>query len=71
MNQKTPSALIAPFRVRGFLLQWPADLLTNCGIEMEILILGWYILVETKSVLLLMAERPRANVPLLSVVTPV
>ena len=53
MNQKTPSALIAPFRVRGFLLQWPADLLTNCGIEMEILILGWYILVETKSVLLL------------------
>ena len=53
MNQKRPSALIAPFRVRGFLLQWPADLLTNCGIEMEILILGWYILVETQSVLLL------------------
>jgi len=47
------STLLAPFRVRGFLLQWPADLLTNCGIEMEILMLSWYILTETKSVLLL------------------
>ena len=43
----------APFKVRGFLFQWPADLLTNWGIEMEILILGWYVLVETESVLLL------------------
>jgi len=43
----------APFKTRGFLFQWPADLLTNWGIEMEILILGWYVLVETESVLLL------------------
>ena len=47
------SVLIAPFRVRAFRLQWPADLLTSWGIEMEILILGWYILVETGSVWLL------------------
>ncbi len=45
--------ILAPFRVRGFLFQWPADLLTNCAIEMEVLMLGWYILVETQSVMLL------------------
>jgi MFS family permease len=47
-----PSGL-APFRVRAFRLQWPADLLTSCAFEMETLILGWYVLVETRSVLLL------------------
>ncbi len=47
------STLLSPFRVRAFLLQWPADLLAYCAIEMEILMLGWYILTETKSVLLL------------------
>ena len=47
-----PSAF-APFRVRAFRLQWPADLLTSCAFEMETLILGWYVLVETGSVLLL------------------
>ena len=45
--------ILSPFRVRGFLFQWPADLLTNCAIEMEVLMLGWFILTETKSVLLL------------------
>jgi predicted MFS family arabinose efflux permease len=44
---------LAPFRVRAFRLQWPADLLTSCAFEMETLILGWYVLVETGSVLLL------------------
>jgi predicted MFS family arabinose efflux permease len=44
---------LAPFRVRSFRFQWPADLLTSCAFEMELLILGWYILVETGSVLLL------------------
>ncbi len=34
-------------------MQWPSDLLTSCAFEMETLILGWYILVETGSVLLL------------------
>jgi MFS family permease len=47
------SALLAPFRVRSFRFQFPADLLTSWGIEMENLVLGWYILVETGSVLLL------------------
>ena len=48
-------ALLAPFQVRSFRFQWPADLLTSWGSEMENLILGWYILVETGSVLLLTA----------------
>ena len=39
--------------MRAFRLQWPADLLTSCAFEMETLILGWYVLVETGSVLLL------------------
>jgi predicted MFS family arabinose efflux permease len=45
--------LLAPFQVRSFRFQWPADLLTSWGSEMELLILGWYILVQTGSVLLL------------------
>ncbi len=53
MSPHTRFSLLAPFRVRAFLFQWPADLLTNCGIEMEILMLGWFILTETRSVLLL------------------
>jgi predicted MFS family arabinose efflux permease len=47
-----PSAF-APFRVRNYRYQWPADLLTSWAFEMETLILGWYVLVETGSVLLL------------------
>ena len=46
-------AALAPFRVRSCRLQWPADLLTAGAFEMETLILGWYVLVETGSVLLL------------------
>ncbi len=44
---------LAPFRVRSFRFQWPADLATSWAFEMETLILGWYVLVETGSVLLL------------------
>jgi MFS family permease len=47
-----PSAL-APFGIRNYCFQWPADLLTSWAFEMETLILGWYVLVETGSVLLL------------------
>jgi predicted MFS family arabinose efflux permease len=47
------ASVLAPFRIRGFRIQWPSDLLTSCAFEMETLILGWYILVETGSVLLL------------------
>jgi len=43
----------APFRIRAYRFQWPADLLTSWAFEMETLILGWYVLVETNSVLLL------------------
>jgi MFS family permease len=44
---------LASFRIRSFRFQWPADLATSWGFEMETLILGWYVLVETRSVLLL------------------
>lgn len=53
MSLRTRSSLVAPFQVRSFRFQWPADLLTSWAVEMEILILGWFILVETGSVLLL------------------
>ena len=53
MTVRERPSLLAPFKVRGFLFQWPADLFINWGIEVEILMLGWYILVETRSVLLL------------------
>jgi predicted MFS family arabinose efflux permease len=46
-------AALAPFRVRSFRFQWPADLLTSWAFEMETLILGWYVLVQTGSVLML------------------
>ena len=44
---------LAPFQVRSFRFQWPADIATSWAFEMETLILGWYVLVETGSVLLL------------------
>ena len=43
-------AALAPFRTRSFRFQWPADLCTAWALEMETLILGWYVLVETGSV---------------------
>jgi Na+/melibiose symporter-like transporter len=46
-------AALAPFRIRSFRFQWPSDLLTSWAFEMELLILGWYVLVETGSVVLL------------------
>jgi MFS family permease len=42
---------LAPFRVRSYRYQWPADALTSWAFEMETLILGWYVLTETGSVL--------------------
>ena len=47
------ASVLAPFRVRSFRFQWPADMATSWAFEMENLILGWYVLVETGSVLLL------------------
>ena len=45
--------ILAAFRVRSFRFQWSADLLTSWAFEMETLILGWYVMVNTGSVLLL------------------
>jgi MFS family permease len=42
---------LAAFRVRSFRFQWPADLLTSWAAEMEVLILGWYVMTQTGSVL--------------------
>jgi predicted MFS family arabinose efflux permease len=42
--------MLGPFRSRDFRFQWPADLLTSLAFEMEVLILGWYVLVTTGSV---------------------
>jgi MFS family permease len=46
-------AALAPFQVRSFRFQWPADMATSWAFEMETIILGWYVLVETGSVFML------------------
>ena len=52
MTRHNPRAL-APFSVRSFRFQWPADLAASWAFEIEMLILGWYVLVESESVFLL------------------
>mgnify|MGYP003353147584 CR=1 FL=1 len=47
------NSTLAPFRIRSFRFQWPADLAALFAIEMESVILGWYMLIETGSVGLL------------------
>ena len=42
---------LAPFRIRSFRFQWPSDLLASWAFEMETVILGWFVLVATDSVL--------------------
>ena len=54
MTKKDGAAsFLAPFKVRSYRFQWPADLATSWAFEMETLILGWYVLVQTESVILL------------------
>jgi MFS family permease len=53
LSETARSSALAPFRIRNYRFQWPADLLTSWAFEMEQIILGWYVLVETGSVLLL------------------
>lgn len=48
MTARRPA--LAPFGTRSFRYQWPADLCTAWALEMEVLILGWYVLVESGSV---------------------
>jgi predicted MFS family arabinose efflux permease len=45
--------ILAAFRVRSFRFQWSADLLTSWAFEMETVVLGWYVVTHTGSVLLL------------------
>jgi MFS transporter len=47
--------IFAAFRVKSFRFQWPADLLTSWAFEMETLTLGWYVMTQTGSVLMLTA----------------
>ena len=53
MSALPRASALAPFQVRSFRFQWPADLATSFAFEMETLILGWYVLVETQSVFML------------------
>lgn len=53
MSAPSRAQALAPFHVRSFRFQWPADLATSWAFEMETLILGWYVLVETQSVFML------------------
>ena len=53
MSATSRLPVLAPFRIRSFRFQWPADLATSWAFEMETLILSWYVLVETRSVLML------------------
>ncbi len=46
---------LAPLRQRSFRFQWPADLAVSWAFEMETIILGWYVLAETGSVVWLSA----------------
>ena len=45
--------VLAPLAVRSFRFQWGSDVTTSSGFEMENLILGWYVLVQTGSPFLL------------------
>jgi hypothetical protein len=47
--------IFAAFRVKSFRFQWTADLLTSWAFEMETLTLGWYVMTQTGSVLMLTA----------------
>lgn len=45
--------MLAPFTIRNFRFQWTSDLLASWAFEMETIILGWYVLIQTESLLLL------------------
>jgi len=53
MTRASAGGALAPFQVRSFRFQWPADLAVSWAFEMEALILGWYVLVTTGSVKML------------------
>jgi len=43
----------SPFRIRSFRHQWTADLAVSWAFEMETMVLGWYVLTTTGSVVML------------------
>jgi MFS family permease len=45
----------SPLRVRNYRLQWPADLAVSWAFEMEMLLLSWYVLTQSNSVLAMSA----------------
>ena len=53
LSKLARSSALAPFRIRNYRFQWPADLFTSWAFEMETLVLGWYVFAETGSVVLL------------------
>ena len=53
MSGAKRASALAPFQIHNYRFQWPSDLLTSWAFEVETLVLGWYIMVETGSVLLL------------------
>lgn len=55
MTPRPGSRAFAAFRYRDYRYQWGGDLATSWAFEMEILILGWYVLVTTGSVFWLSA----------------
>lgn len=52
-DQGAPSGPLAAFAYKSFRFQFVADLCVAWALEMEVLILGWYVLVETDSAFLL------------------
>ena len=53
MFNRLKLSMFEPFSVRSFRFQWPADLMASWAFEMETIILGWYVLTITDSVLVL------------------
>jgi MFS family permease len=53
MKMSERPSMLSPFAVRNYRFQWSSDLMTSCAAEMETIILGWFIFVETNSVALL------------------
>jgi len=53
LSTRPATSEYSPFRVRSYRFQWPSDLCASWGFEMETIILGYYVLVETQSVLML------------------
>ena len=53
LTKPARESAFSAFSIRSYRFQWPADLLASWAFEMEVIILGWYILTETGSVLML------------------